>query len=206
VHSVAESRDNTSIAALDDDPTDDEPPMPPEPEDWHLMEPPVSSDSSLFSPDEEMPIEEPPLDLEPEPQAQARPLLEKQFKAASAALQSVPVDVPLTDSIGPMPPLIISPHVFASPRSVEKGEAHMVTVILRATGEKERDIRRLKRVHGLLRSCPGNDHFCFYIFENGHRHFLDFPNDTTGVNSQLIDRLVELVGNENIQVETIKFQ
>jgi len=82
----------------------------------------------------------------------------------------------------------------------------MVTVILRASGEKERDIRRLKCVHGLLRSSPGNDHFCFYIFETGHRHLLDFPNDTTGVNSQLIERLVELVGNDNVQVEALKLQ
>jgi hypothetical protein len=96
--------------------------------------------------------------------------------------------------------------VFEPTLHTEKNETQMVTVILRASGEKDRDIRRLKRVHGLLRSSPGNDHFCFYIFENGHRHFLDFPNDTTGVNSQLIDRLVELVGNENVQIEAIKFQ
>jgi hypothetical protein len=82
----------------------------------------------------------------------------------------------------------------------------MVTIILRASGDKDRDIRRLKRIHGLLRSSPGSDHFCFYIFENDHRHFLDFPNDTTGVNPHLMDRLVELVGSENVQVETIKLQ
>ncbi|MPN25941.1 hypothetical protein SDC9_173362 [bioreactor metagenome] len=67
-------------------------------------------------------------------------------------------------------------------------------------------MRRLKRVHGLLRSTPGNDHFCFMIFENGHRHFLDFPNDTTGVNQALIGQLADLVGAENVQVETIKLQ
>jgi DNA polymerase-3 subunit alpha len=204
-HRAAEPRKPASPVEIEADPVDEnEPPMPPEPDDWHLMEPPVNSDSSVFSPEEETTIEEPPLDLEPEVEVMPTPV--RQIATPVAAVQSAPVEVNLPESIGPMPPLIISPRVFESPRSVEKGEAHMVTVILRATGDKDRDIRRLKRVHGLLRSCPGSDHFCFYIFENGHRHFLDFPNDTIGVNSQLIDRLVELVGTENIQVETIKFQ
>jgi DNA polymerase-3 subunit alpha len=179
------------------DPADDEPPMPPEPDDWILADPPINSDSSLSSTDYEAPVDEPVAHKE---------TLATVAIAPSAAVQTIPAEVQLSDSIGPMPLLILSPHLYDSSRAAEKGETHMVTVILHATGEKDRDIRRLKHVHGLLRSCPGNDHFCFYIFENGYRHFLDFPNDSTRVNSQMLDKLVELVGNENVQIETIKFQ
>ena len=44
------------------------------------------------------------------------------------------------------------------------------------------------------------------IHENGFRHFLDFPNDTTGVNPDLIEKLVELVGSENVQVDNVRLQ
>ena len=35
-----------------------------------------------------------------------------------------------------------------------------------ATGEKERDIRRLRRVHGELSAFPGKDRFAFYVAAN----------------------------------------
>ena len=41
----------------------------------------------------------------------------------------------------------------------------MVTVILHSTGNKTRDQRRLQRLHGLLRSCPGLDRFSLMIQE-----------------------------------------
>ena len=210
-HTIAEPKAPVAAAASISN-LEEEPPMPPEPEDWHLVEPPMSNEESLFSPEEDLPILEPdqesaidsPIAEAPLPQNQPEPDKTPVPEIAVAGILAGAVK-PL-ESFGVMPPLIISPRVFEPTLHTEKNETQMVTVILRASGEKDRDIRRLKRVHGLLRSSPGNDHFCFYIFENGHRHFLDFPNDTTGVNSQLIDRLVELVGNENVQIEAIKFQ
>jgi len=182
---------------------EDEPPMPPEPEDWHLVSPPMNTDSFLFSPEMEEEISEPiRQELEVSIQTQTT---EKQVP--DLALVEVPVLTPISlDDSTSMPPLIISPRVYDPQYRKENNETHMVTVILRATGEKDRDVRRLKRVHGLLRSSPGSDHFCFLVFENGHRHFLDFPNDTTGANSLLLNRLEELVGVENVQVEIIKLQ
>jgi DNA polymerase-3 subunit alpha len=105
-----------------------------------------------------------------------------------------------------MPPFMVNPRVFDNKKRSDSHDTHMVTVVIRSSGDKERDVRRLKRVHGLLRSSPGNDHFCFLVFENGHNHFLDFPNDTTGATQVLIDQLVDLVGAENVQIETIKLQ
>ena len=79
----------------------------------------------------------------------------------------------------------------------------LITIILKASGEKERDVRRMKRIHGLLNSFPGEDRFCFLLFERGHQHLLDFPNDTTAANQELLNKLVELVGHENVQVEPV---
>ena len=196
-HRAAEAAPAKAVVPFEADP-----PMPPEPDDWQLEEAPINNDESLFSPDDEVAVEEPAL----EQPAETPPLPAPKASVPAMAVQktaSIPVNL---EPIGPLPPLIISPHVFDSPHRADKGENQMVTIILRASGDKDRDIRRLKRIHGLLRSSPGSDHFCFYIFENDHRHFLDFPNDTTGVNPHLMDRLVELVGSENVQVETIKLQ
>ncbi len=82
----------------------------------------------------------------------------------------------------------------------------MVKVILRANGDKDREVRRLKRVLGLLRSCPGRDRFALLVFEKGSYFLVEFPNDTTGFTPELQRRLVELVGDENIQVEYLTIQ
>jgi DNA polymerase-3 subunit alpha len=79
----------------------------------------------------------------------------------------------------------------------------MVTITLKSSGASERDVRRMRRVHGLLNSYPGRDRFCFLIYERGFKHLLDFPNDTTSANHELLSQLSELVGRENIQVENI---
>jgi DNA polymerase III subunit alpha len=82
----------------------------------------------------------------------------------------------------------------------------MVTVVLRSTGDKIRDVRRLRHVHGLLLSCPGNDHFSLMLFEFGHYFLIEFPNNTTGINPELIRKLVTAVGEDNVRVEPIKIQ
>ena len=80
---------------------------------------------------------------------------------------------------------------------------HLVTITLTSCGEKERDIRRMRRVHGLLNSHPGRDRFCFLLYERGSMHYMDFPNDTTRVTTELITQLAELVGRENVSVENL---
>lgn len=221
-HRAAESRPPSSqllgpstVEALEEEAS-----FPNEPEDWQMMEPPEFDDAAPFA-DEEMGT---PEEIEPAHESTPAPAMAAASQAkhptptpavvaASAVAAAVtslsPVAVaPQPQTSDALPAKMVSPRPAEEkrPRRQKSEDAHMVTVILRASGEKERDIRRLKCVHGLLRSSPGNDHFCFYIFENGHRHLLDFPNDTTGVNSQLIERLVELVGNDNVQVEALKLQ
>ena len=81
-----------------------------------------------------------------------------------------------------------------------------ITVVLRSTGDKERDKRRIKTLYGTLISFHGKDRFSFQIYENGKGHLIDFPNDTTRVCAEVLERLKKLMGEESWRVEEITFQ
>ena len=81
-----------------------------------------------------------------------------------------------------------------------------ITVMLRPTGDKERDKRRIKTLYGTLISHHGHDKFSFQIFEIGKGHLIDFPNDTTRICPELLERLKQLMGEEGWRVEPITFQ
>lgn len=88
----------------------------------------------------------------------------------------------------------------------QKHPPKQVTVMLRSTGDKERDRRRIKTIYGTLISFHGRDRFSFQIFENGSGHLIDFPNDTTRVCPEMLERLKKLIGEESWRVEEITFQ
>jgi DNA polymerase-3 subunit alpha len=100
---------------------------------------------------------------------------------------------------------VITPFIPPVPSS-DGQDVNMITIILRPRADKVRDNLLLRRVFGLMISSPGNDRFAFHIFENGRGHLLEFPNLTTGMNPELMARLIALVGPENIRVEPITFQ
>jgi DNA polymerase-3 subunit alpha len=81
-----------------------------------------------------------------------------------------------------------------------------ITVLLRPTGDRERDKRRIKMLHGTLISFHGRDKFSFQIFEGGKGHLIDFPNDTTRVCPEVLARLKKLMGEESWRIEEITFQ
>lgn len=105
------------------------------------------------------------------------------------------------DNPAALPPYLVSPTT-----PTETGAVRMVTIILRSTGDKMRDILRLRRIHGILTSYPGSDRFAFHIFERGRGYLLEFPNFTTGLTNELKARLISLIGAENLHVDTITFQ
>ncbi len=82
----------------------------------------------------------------------------------------------------------------------------MISVILRPSDDPARDYRRIQRLHGTFISYPGRDRFSLHIFENGHGHLIEFPNDTTHVCEELRDKLKGMVGEENIRIEPITYQ
>jgi len=101
-----------------------------------------------------------------------------------------------------LPPYIISPR----PSDEEEKSIKMVTIILRSTGDQTRDVLRLHRIYGILTSYPGKDRFAFHVFERGRGYLVEFPNSLAGLCPELIERLNNLVGSENIRLETITFQ
>ena len=70
----------------------------------------------------------------------------------------------------------------------------MLTIVLRSTGDKTRDVLRLRRIHGIMTTYPGNDRFAFHVFERGRGYLLEFPNHTIGICAELSTRLSALLG------------
>jgi len=101
------------------------------------------------------------------------------------------------------------PKAIHSEQAADMGPDHapqMLTVILRPSGDPERDIRRIRRLHGTFISYPGKDRFAFQIFEAGKGHLIEFPNDTTQLCAELLAIIRDAVGEENIHVEPILYQ
>ena len=144
-------------------------------------------------------VSEPPLRTEPV-EVEIEPNGSKNVPVARAllALQPIePVQIPPTDFL---PSLYI-------PLAQEDKEhpLQQITVVLRSTGDKERDKRRIKTIYGTLISFHGRDRFSFQIYENGKGHLIDFPNDTTRICSEVLERLKKLMGEESWRVEEITF-
>ena len=97
---------------------------------------------------------------------------------------------------------IIVPPPMLDPQANKNG-ASMITIILRSSHDRDRDIRRMKTIQGLMQSCPGRDHYTFHIIEDEKWCLIEFPNHTTGINPELLARLEGMVGKENYKVEPI---
>jgi DNA polymerase-3 subunit alpha len=164
----------------------EEPPIPEEEADWHSA-PPQQSKTN------------PAAELPP-----AQKLVTESLSAADvvpeAGAEPLAPPEPVNEYVRPP---VISPPTSPAGRKGDKNQLQLVTVTLKSSGVRDRDVRRMKMVHGLLNSFPGRDRFCFLIYEHGFRHLLDFPNDTTSATSELLNQLSDLVGRDNIQVENI---
>jgi DNA polymerase-3 subunit alpha len=116
----------------------------------------------------------------------------------SAVIESLELDRP------PLPPLP-PPQILSTP---EDGSAppQLISILLRPSGNPERDRRRIKHIYGILISYPGSDRFSFRIFENGKGYLLDFPNDTTRVCPDMLERLKRLIGEDSWRVEPLVYQ
>jgi hypothetical protein len=100
------------------------------------------------------------------------------------------------------------PSIYASSAqaaSDKERAPQQITVLLRSTGDKERDKRRIKTIYGTLISYHGRDRFSFQVFESGKGHLIDFPSDTTRICAELLDRLQKLMGEPSWRVEEITF-
>jgi hypothetical protein len=113
-------------------------------------------------------------------------------------------------AIPPVPPVILAtPKLPAARLPVRIDDDHapqMLTVILRPSGDSQRDIRRISRLHGTFISYPGKDRFAFQIFEEGRGHLIEFPNDSTHLCPELLITVKDAVGEENLRIEPILYQ
>lgn len=112
-----------------------------------------------------------------------------------------------TPQISREEPFLDRPAYLVSPvKPQADGNVRMLTIVLRSTGDKTRDVLRLRRIHGIVTSYPGNDRFAFRVFERNRGYLLEFPNHTIGVCPELSSRLSALLGPEQISIEPITFQ
>jgi DNA polymerase-3 subunit alpha len=101
------------------------------------------------------------------------------------------------------------PSLYSPIAKEEKDKDHppkQITILLRSSGDREHDNRRIKTIYGTLISFHGRDRFSFQIFESGKGHLIDFPNDTTRLCPEMLARLLKLMGEESWRIEEITFQ
>lgn len=161
-------------------------PPPPEVDDWHLLD---EHGNRLVV------AEEAPEEL-------ATPIEQVQVSAMSVSAGEERLSQPERKTKPDVPYLISHAERLQAAQEKEE-QPRMLTIILRPSGERERDMRRLRHIHGLLVSCPGKDHFAFMIFEFGSFYLIEFPNYTTHITADLLQKLTHLVGEENIRIEPI---
>jgi hypothetical protein len=82
----------------------------------------------------------------------------------------------------------------------------MLTIYLRPSEDKVRDNLRIRQIYGTLIAFPGKDRFAFHVFERGHGYLIEFPNFTTGLCPDLLNRLKAFIPGEMLRVEPITFQ
>ena len=176
------------------------PPMPDVP-DWDQFdhEPRLFSPEAPQEPVVSAPASAPPIPVTPVPTAVA-PIESIPSSPPEKDLPLPPANRPFGPSTYYMPP---ANYAWNNQRSDDT--PRMITVSLSGSGEKIRDSRKLKCVYNLLRSSPGRDKFAVALHEGGRFHLIEFPNDTTGINEDLLNRVAELVGDDNVQVSEIKY-
>jgi len=182
------------ISGMDDEPPEDPP-------DWEKNQPGQAAfvEQSLAANDQGLAVSS------RQPEVGNQPILDE---PASGHDQST-INNPQS-SINYFPPVILAtPKLPATSLPVRMSDDHppqMVTVILRSSGDSERDIRRISRLHGTFISYPGRDRFAFQIFEEGRGQLIEFPNDTTHYCPELLTVINDAVGEENLRVEPILYQ
>jgi DNA polymerase-3 subunit alpha len=190
-------------------------------DDWGDMPPPPDNFPDEWESEWQPSFEQATIAARPEPKPEPKPVVtEPRPKTESVDTEIKPnpsKNVPALREIIPVqpiepvkiPPTDFLPSLYIPLAQEDKDKEHppqQITVMLRSTGDKDRDKRRIKTIYGTLISFHGKDRFSFQIYENGKGHLIDFPNDTTRVCIEVLDRLKKLMGEESWRVEEITFQ
>jgi DNA polymerase III subunit alpha len=197
-----------SAPAFDADSEFDDMPPPPDnfPDDWDSEWQPTFEEATIATRPEPKAnpkpvIDEPRLPTE-SPESEIKPNGQRQTPTARESLAVQPME-PVANH-----PIDFLPSLYIPLAQEEKDKEHplqQIIVMLRSTGDREWDKRRIKTIYGTLISFHGRDRFSFQIYEDGKGHLIDFPNDTTRVCTEVLDRLKKLMGEESWRVEEITF-
>ena len=149
---------------------------------WADEPPPPSNDvvDDFAPPPEEFDFAPPVYNNEP-------PVWAQEGQGAAVNMETAVHTEVMTNGNPEPHPLDNNHHDFAPSRDL--------VVWLQRTGHDEQDARRLKRVHGLLVSYPGNDRFHIMIEGDATVRKLEFPNLTTGYCQELVEDLVGVLGS-----------
>jgi len=80
--------------------------------------------------------------------------------------------------------------------------SYALKVFFSRSDDTERDRRRLRRIHRTLMQYPGNDQFSIVIKTHTGNLPIEFPKQTTGYCDELMNKLIEIVGEDNIELTT----
>jgi DNA polymerase-3 subunit alpha len=80
---------------------------------------------------------------------------------------------------------------------------HRLHISIPRTGDPQRDVQLLGRVHSLLTSHHGDDLFNLYVQRDDQVVQLIFPNETTSYSPELHTAVDELLGDGCLRVETV---
>lgn len=105
-----------------------------------------------------------------------------------------------------MPVKPVETQYITPPVADAKTERKRIVIYIRASGDLERDMRKMRNIQGTLLSYPGKDYFAFQIFEKGKGTLIEFPNYTTKVCNELLENLTRVVGHDQFQVESVNIQ
>jgi DNA polymerase-3 subunit alpha len=168
-----------------------------------------SDPESLLAEDESDEEPAPSADLYQEPASSGSAINSPSLPSAEtdtlSAESPAVLPVSLIDAEEP-PSAPLTPYILLPQPGEDTGAVQMVTIIFRTCGDKARDNLRLRQAYGTLISYPGNDRFAFLVYERGHGYQIEFPNFTTGICPELLNRMNRIVGSENLRIEALKFQ
>ncbi len=184
---------NVTYAIAESKPEYDDMPPPPDnfPEDWESQWQPTFDDVKVAS------QKEPKFKKNEEV---TPPLANR----VAEALANVEEQNQLDDKFEALIPSLYVP--LAKENKDKEHPPQQITITLRSTGDRERDKRRIKTLYGTLISYHGRDKFSFQIFENNKGHLIDFPNESTRICPELLERLKKLLDEESWRVDEITYQ
>lgn len=180
-----------------DDPFDDMPPPPDAPPDWETL--PLAT--APATPLDDMLTLQQLEGSQPEraPQTGVRPSGDSLRAGQPAtALPAAPEPPPAPSAPPIVPPALLQTEGANTPR--------MITIYLRPSTDAGRDRRRITNAYSILHAYHGQDRFSFYVTEDGHGHLIDFPNDSTRICKEMLERLHNLLGEDAWRIEEITYQ